>query len=294
MMRSEIRTTGATDRISMTVEALIYARGGGRGHAMRGRSLALLLEQLGIRSAVITRGDGQTLDSARDGERARYLFVDTFPLGWRDELSPDFVRSFPRRVLVSRAMRTAHSSDSLALFDTVLDPYPAEFSEWREVPRGSHAIGYLLRPELRTVRASGEELLIVDPERRASEGFLATCARLAKQSELQLRVTFELPGAISAKKLLVIGAGYNTFYELLSSTADIRFLPVRKRHDDQQRRCALFGKGIASLHELREWLHTPPPARPLPRPVIRTTLAHLAPFLLALLLLVPPLVVSSL
>lgn len=241
----------------MTVDALIYARGGGRGHAARGGALAQVLSALGIRSQLIHR---DTLEAAGILRRAaaHYLFVDTFAEGWRGELSRENLQRFPRRLLVSRYRDDSAGRAFTECYDTVLDPYPRGNSEWPAVPSRSLPVGYLIRNNPPSHCSAANLFTVYDPEKRCSAHLISVFQRLADRFRYQFALHHHFTETICGSKVLMVGAGYNTVYELIGTVQDIRFLPVRKRHDNQHHRCRMLKCGIESLVDLAAWLQQEP------------------------------------
>jgi hypothetical protein len=250
---------------------LICARGGGFGHAARGRELQKRLQAEGLGSLLLIRPGAEACwretgfpFEARpvcpgDERRFATLIMDTFPAGWNGELSPELLASFRRKLLVTRYCRGADPSSWGGAYDRLLNPYPEHFDEWEPslpVSR-SISIGWLVRKPPFAFRFEPGHWCVLDPERRLGDPQRTLFARLANRGGYRLRLIGELPlapDALQFEKLLCVGAGYNLFYELLGMPGDIRFLPVRKRWDDQVRRTRLFRNGIDRLEALEEWL----------------------------------------
>jgi hypothetical protein len=259
----------------MTVEYLIYALGGGHGHARRGLLLQQHLALRGVASVVLVR-PGSDCHFAADYGPRHYaqslddpglvpllrsppprLVVDTFPQGWRGEIESCFLARFEQAYWIARYVKTMEAIPSG--FGRILSPYPEGKDEWDRGLVNAIPTGYLVDSSHWRLSSSGRCFAVFDPEGRCSAPLLTAFARAAKLVGLELAYHSSLSLIVKAAKLLVVGAGYNTFYELLSSANDVRFLPVRKRHDDQFRRVGLFGLGLTHLDQLLPWLDAPHP-----------------------------------
>lgn len=254
-------------------DALIYAIGGGHGHARRGwllqqrwleagRDVVLLIRpgsdsylppSPGRRLYGYSLADGH-LETLRHQPPA-HLVVDTFPRGWRGELTDTLLGRFPQRSWIARYSR---GLDHKPLpYQRILAPYPAPRCEWGDTLEGIRHCGYLTDASHVSVNADAASFTVLDPEGRCAPRLLAIFARLAKAVGLDWHYLRRMPPLLPARKLLVAGAGYHTFYELLGAGTDLRFLPVKKRHDDQFRRAGLFGLSLDQLDQVLPWLAAP-------------------------------------
>lgn len=259
----------------MTAERVwIDARGGGFGHAMRGARLAALLAAEGHLPIVCVRPGserylGRVLEAgapafevrAHDGLPSRReamdtLIVDTFPEGARGEWTADALRPYARRVLCARFRRDG-LPPAAARYDEVWLPYCEAHDEWRGAQRGARYLGLVAGPSPLRVDPGGETLCVFDPGGRLDPGLRDVLARLAREAGRPLVFHAALEGRVEAAKVLVIGAGYNTVYELLREPMDVRFLPLARRFDDQARRARLLGRAADTLEALRDWLRAP-------------------------------------
>jgi hypothetical protein len=258
--------------MATTAEWLIYAIGGGHGHARRGFLLQRLLFRAGISALLLVRpgadrycresaGPRLYAESLADPNLAwlrrrppRRLMVDTFPMGWRGELDAALLGRFEHRVLVAR-----HGHDlpgRMEAYDRVLTPYPEPRSEWDEAPAGAKAAGYVIDAAHLAI-GGGDGFAVLDPEGRCEGRVLALLANAAKRAGLRFDHRRRPDPPFRCRKLLVAGAGYHTFYELLGLGLDLRFLPVRKRHDDQFRRAGRFGVALTRPDQVLPWLAAP-------------------------------------
>lgn len=293
-------------RMSTTADGsfriVIYAVGAGRGHLVRARAIAETLIHHGgsaddhrgtsaLRIAIVAhpaaidreavRPPIETIAScggadALDGLTGDLLIVDSLPHGFRGEISGPFLRRFRRRVFLARYNRelTAESLAPLCdkRYDGIVLPYPEGMSEWDgEVERGRY-VGHLVRTDRVTVVPLADRFTVVDPEGRCTDVLRAAFERIAAASGFELNYVRSYSRTLSGSRLLIIGAGYNAFYELLSSLASlpadrcasatgddrsrpaVRFIPVEKRWDDQRRRTDLYGLTAGSLEQVAAWL----------------------------------------
>jgi hypothetical protein len=260
-----------------TAKTLIYALGGGHGHARRGLLLQQHLAERGITSAVllcpgadrhfpVMFGPRYYAHSLADPQLAPLLrrppphwIVDTFPHGWRGEISADWLARCEQTTWIARHARHL-PLENLPAYSRILAPYPAHISEWDEPPARAQAVGYMIDAAHWRLATDRRSLAVLDPEHRCSGKVLALFARLARRAGLAFDHWRDCNQALSARKWLVIGAGYHAFYELLGLGIDARFLPINKRHDDQCRRAGLFERALMHLDQVLPWLDAAPPA----------------------------------
>lgn len=256
--------------MASTVDTLIYAIGGGHGHARRGWLLQRAMAAQGTASLLLVRpgsdrhlpaGPGPRLHGGSLSEcglgaggwgSPRRIVVDTFAAGWQGDLDARSLARFDRRVLIARYMAAPIAAP--VAYHRVVAPYPAERCEWRGTRPGLAHAGYLLDGSHLRIEPCAGVFAVFDPERRCPPRLLASFDRAAGRAGLAFQLHDSLAHGIQARKLLVVGAGYHIFYETISRGVDVRFLPVRKRHDDQARRTALFGLTLRSLDDLPGWL----------------------------------------
>jgi hypothetical protein len=253
-----------------TADTLIYAIGGGHGHARRGWLVQRELARAGHEAVLVVRprsdihlpgGPGPRLHAESLADRRLLplrrnppprLVVDTFPTGWQGELDHRFLASFSRRSLVAR-FANGLPSPPLA-YDRLIAPYPASRCEWQGGLRAAVHAGYLVDATHVRVEPDDATCTVFDPAGRASPRLRQAFVRLAARAGLRCRFHDSLRDPLRAGKLVVIGAGYHTFYELLGRGLDVRFMPIRKRYDDQSRRAALFGLELRGLDEVFPWM----------------------------------------
>lgn len=255
-----------------SADIVIFAAGGGRGHVTRAlciadavdgaRSICLLVPPAlveEVRCAARMRGKAP-IAVAETSQLGRLtgetLVVDTFAGGPSGEVSGTILRRYRRRVLVAR-YRRGDDSELRARYDTVVIPYPASTCEWRAsgraAPGGIH-VGYILRASaVASARADGR-LLVVDPGFRANATVLRTIRRIAAHYGMRAEHIHRFDDPMTAERYLVVGAGYNLFYEMMRSGVDARFLPVEKRFDDQSLRAVMFGRAVTGPADVAAWL----------------------------------------
>lgn len=256
-----------------TADTLIYALGGGHGHARRGLLIQRLLAEAGRTSIVLLRPGSDVhfphpagprlyaeslaepaLAALRRGPPRR-LVVDTFPGGWRGDLSGEILGQFEHRILVARHARNPPGQS--AAYERVLTPYPAGRSEWAPEPAGARPAGYVIDASHVVAEPGGKSFTVFDPAARCEGRAMALLAELARRAGLVFDHRRSLDRPLRCRKLLVIGAGYHTFYELLGKGLDLSFLPLRKRWDDQFRRVARYGLELTRLAQVLPWLAAP-------------------------------------
>lgn len=270
-----LTTTATTKKaVATTADWLIYAIGGGHGHARRGWLLQRLLAQAGQTAVLLIRpGSDGHLPNDRlpriQGESLaephlrhllehppQGLIADTFPKGWRHELAPGLLARFANRVWLARHSRSHGLADARG-FHRLLSPYPADRCEWDgELPGCRHA-GYIVDASHLNLHHARDRFVLVDGEGRCNARLLELFRTAARRAGLQFDLQRQLHRPIGAAKLLVVGAGYHSVYECLGSPVDVRFLPIHKRHDDQPGRARRFGRALQSLDALLPWLVAP-------------------------------------
>ncbi len=257
----------------MTVEYLIYAIGGGHGHARRGLLLQQHLALRGLASVVLLRPGSDRHFAADFGPRhyaqsfddpglvpllrkpPPRLVVDTFPQGWRGEIESRFLARFEQAYWIARYVKAMEAIPSG--FGRILSPYPEGKDEWDRRLVNAIPTGYLVDSSHWRLSSSGRCFAVFDPEGRCNRQLLSAFSLAAHKTGLDFAYHRQLNQPLNTAKLLVVGAGYHTFYELLGQEVDVRFLPIHKRHDDQFRRVGLFGLGLTHLDQLLPWLDAP-------------------------------------
>lgn len=243
---------------SQSVTARVYAVGGGRGHAVRGHAVQQLLLRSGIDTELRTRfyRPDVVVDQTN---RGRILIVDTFPRGWRNELTPSLLDSYKGKVFLARYSTTTDWQYVRKHYDLVAYPYRGGWNEWPRPPLPGICIGMPLRSDPFAASQGSAAFVVLDPEGRCSHQLIDCFERIARGAGLDFQLRSATSQVTPSHKLLVVGAGYNTFYELISLDIDVRFLPVRKRHDDQLRRCQTHSGDLhcTSLTELALWISAP-------------------------------------
>ncbi|MFN8392129.1 MAG: hypothetical protein U0136_17690 [Bdellovibrionota bacterium] len=254
----------------MIADVVICARGGGLGHAARGIAAAEVLERDGREPLLLLRPGldveklrmpGWLLKKTRfcslselSGVTGQALLVDTFPSGWRENISPTVLKRFDERILLARYAEGASYALVAEWFDAVLFPYSQTYSEWNLPPFSGIPIGFVIRPQPAFNQTPNGKLAFIDTEHRCQEGLLNQITEHARVAGYELSVFFDLSREIYAEKFLFAGAGYNMFYEALERKLDARFIPVEKRYDNQRKRADGFRLNLNGLPDLDRWL----------------------------------------
>lgn len=260
----------------MTAEArvLFDARGGGHGHAMRARMLAEMLIDAGHHVTLHLRAGSDLhvstrarVELDRDGpprlDGYDTLIVDTFARGFGGEWDADALARVPRRVLIARYRRDGEA-DPDRLYHELWLPYCEAHDEWPTRTPQARYLGLLARTLPLRIDPQSRSWVVFDPGGRVNRELHEVFARLARETGRPLEIVPSLSGSLRAGKLLCVGAGYGTTYELCRLTGDVRFLPLARRYDDQHRRAALLNRDVGSLPELRAWLARDGEPRALP------------------------------
>lgn len=246
----------------MTARLVMWAPGGGFGHATRAVALAarlgaraLVLHQApepveapaGVRLRRIPAGWDPARAAralARLARAADALVVDTFPAGVAGEVTDEVLRAARRRVLVKRHVRRASYPDHDALaarFDEELLPYPAGGCEWDGEARGVH-VGHLLRD------------LPLAPGPEAALCVLGDAARLPAAWRARLAGARHVRGRVAAlppaRRYLSVGAGYHATYELARLGRPHGLVPLERRWDDQFRRAGRAARAVLTRADL--------------------------------------------
>ena len=257
--------------MSTTVDVCIYAVGGGLGHAVRGSTVQLHLSKAGATSVLIVRegiasehlppvselskqlhrivySDGSA--TVLSEITAQTLVIDTFADGWKDELTLAVLQRFRKVVFLARFQRDAVLPRRM----NMLIPYASRCCEWGEISFPGTHVGFLLRSDMLSLRVEGNDLLVVDPYRRTTERFISACQGIAARRGCSFRLVHDFKRELRGRRFLFIGAGYNTFYEALMTSAPLRFMPLKKRYDNQSRRVEMWNLAVRSPLELDDWL----------------------------------------
>jgi hypothetical protein len=253
-----------------TAEACVFAPGAGTGHLVRAVALVRELEAAGYRVRAFASPTTRwgLLEAARCGVRpiedagralrrgGDLLVVDTFPCGLDGSITPAVTARFAKASLVARYARTTDWQEAAERYHEVLDPYPEGRSEWPERPAHPNvrSIGWVLHPEPLTIRREPKLLTVLDPGSRLDTERREAVVRTAKEAGYRVQMLADHTRRFSADRVLTIGAGYQSVYELVASGVDFRAVPLSRRHDDQVRRVELLRRGMAGTEELARWL----------------------------------------
>lgn len=202
------------------------------------------------------------------------LVVDTFPQGFTGDLDAASLTRFRTRVLVARYRRDAVRDEHTA-YHRVWAPYPRELDEWPTPLADAVYTGWLARPTPVAVESTDPDWVILDTGKRIGAPLRAVFERLAERVQRPLRWVYDLDVPLRAGKLLVVGAGYATVYELGRAAIDLRFMPLQRRWDDQHRRVRRLDRAVESLDALQAWLRRPSTPRALPSLYLRPSLLEL-------------------
>jgi hypothetical protein len=229
---------------------LVYAVGGGRGHAARARRIAELLGGAEIVDAI---PNGTTRDEWRRAIAAKLdaidlLIVDTFPAGVARELDDELLARATKRALVVRHVKAGSYDgyDDLArAYDVRVAPYPAPLCENDCALCTAHA-GFLVRD------------VAIDPRHRAACVVVGDARALAPGVRARIPhgahvASSPFDALPSAAAYLAIGAGYNLTYELFLAGARAAHVPFERRYDDQFARADRIGRAIHSSRDLERF-----------------------------------------
>lgn len=282
---------------------LIYALGGGAGHAVRGARLGAALSQLGVRSTLLVADHAlawaqgvaprvvglaapdpgapaearrlalrRAVEGALDESQAEVLVVDTFPGGILGELGP--LPEVKRSVFMSRLRSTDRAFyASCAGFDLVVDLEP-NLGWFRERALGLGPVVRRLEPALAEVDVA---IVVSEPSQRAALSRLG--GRLGALRTVYITPSSGLRSSYSAR--LVIGpCGYNLCYELAAAGIWHVAIPAKRAYDDQRLRAAQLGLSVSSPEALerRVWALLSGGERP---PTLTFDHQHLARALIA-------------
>lgn len=252
---------------------LVYALGGGLGHAVRGAGIASALREAGVAALAWVRAEAAPHVAAHAGvvhacERpaspaalraalgdlmtrfeATHLVVDTFPEGILGELQRPAVPA----MVVLRARRDGKRREflrSLDAYERRLDVEPS--LGWLE-PGSAETSPPAARPLTRKPSQTGALLVASDP--RLAAYFHRLRRRLSSRGVVvdmvegsQAPLTED---ALSAR--VVVGpAGYNLTYELASLGTWHIAMPLARRFDDQPKRARAVAIVCDSPEQLEE------------------------------------------
>lgn len=277
----------------MTV--VLYALGGGFGHAVRACSLARALERRGSRAVVLLpegkvtvaeavgarchplarRSSASALradvDAALSALSPSHLIVDALPAGVLRELTP--LPDVPRRTLLLRLHTRLAASDTRGFHDVIdLEAH----LDWR--PGGIAAESFppvtaAAATTTGTLPSADVALLPGGDPRLAS--FLKRLADSLRRRDLRVAVDDGCPAPpsqwVSSGPRVVVGAaGYNLVYETLAHGVWHVAIPRPRAFDDQRRRASAVAEVASSPHDVerRVLQHL---ERAQPRPLVVET-----------------------
>jgi len=242
---------------------VVYALGGGHGHAVRGALIAADLERRGVACRLLVRSEcgpiaralaptaiirsiGETeppelqriVREAIDAHEATDMLVDTFPEGLLGELN---TRIAVRRWAVLRLRRDALSPSFLR----ALEHYHAVADVEPDLDWLPHVRVARLTPLSRRIEVGGEGVALID-----ADGLDAFLSRLAQRLSHHVPVV-RVKEWIHRVPPVVIGpSGYNLTYELARAGAFHLALPRPRAFDDQRRRAAAVAELVESPEAL--------------------------------------------
>ena len=234
----------------MTAKALLYAVGGGWGHAKRAFVLAESLETLGYGITIVLSPNLKDFFSPKIKNKTllferwnslnlkfsdyQLVIVDTFPRGTQQEIQLSDLLKIEKRILITRINTETQWEKQAAVFSDYWSPYPDEYKEWTHAFSDKEkSLGWVVGPSFSFEK--GKALLIVDPRQLLPSFLRKRFAHLCKRSNLDCEIEENLipEKKYSAKKILWVGAGYNSIYEHVGGAADIKFIPLKRRFDNQ-------------------------------------------------------------
>lgn len=248
---------------------VIYACGGGHGHLVRAINYATLVSAgyqiihiLCYKKAIefapkLPKNTSLYFESWSEFIKVHDfhcsdLVMDTFPLGHKGEVSIEDLELFQNTRLMARYSESVEHREHHHLFDEILLPY-GEVSEWGSEVEGTK-IGVLTKENPCHIVAKKGNFAFVDPGKKIPQATIRKLTWLCLKNGMELNYYSKFDQEIMGEKVLVIGAGYNTFYELYQQSENIRFLPLKKKYDNQFKRVELYSKGVTSLDEVLNWI----------------------------------------
>jgi hypothetical protein len=238
---------------------------------VRGLEVCRVLESLGVRSLLVVseharrfvRAIGSEIfvlsssvikELQNECQRFSGIVVDSFPLGIRGELL-GFVERFRRSAFIARYRKGGIPQEELKDYSAIVAPYCEETDEWGgQISAARHAGLIIKQDRVKLSSPQNSQFIVFDTGGRCSSHFLSLLRRCATRAGLELHIKQEIPEWCAAQKILFIGAGYNTFYETCGQSADVRYVPLHRRWDDQHARVSRYGLGVLSPQELEVWL----------------------------------------
>lgn len=284
---------------STAPRAVIYALGGGRGHATRSARLAgwfetgwevHLIWPSRLRGFLCTH-PVHHLDAAEEVApllrqlKPDLLLVDTFPRGLMGELVPPCPAWLIGRWLKPAYAARPEVQASLDNYEAILS---VELTPW---DRGHH-LGPVVGPPAPSGSGRGIVWLgsgPVEEQRRVCQ-FLSKEVTVAAPDLQQPRA--DLPTLLAGADLVISAAGYNAYHEIVQSGRPVIFWPQDRRYDQQHiRATGKLGPAPRGWHRcvhdlaglklaLSQWREEKPkPAEPLPLARPDAFQTHLARFL---------------
>ena len=286
------------------MKILIYSLGGGWGHLTRAAALAnalgpnesahiltnspysgivqsampdLAIEQVSTREEALAIIDASSLD---------ILIVDTFPRGLGGELAQLLPRSRAKKILIHRDLSPAYIAWAAGLREFVADQYdlilcPGESGPFADLPQARATAPWLVRAPIE-IDSPAPVIVCASGNSDELEWYGEVASLLSREVDLRCLAP-DLPPRcprnlwirhwpaidwISAARVAIGSAGYNTVSECLATGTPLIARPWPRKYDRQRERAAR-SKGViivetaseaasAALKELAQ----PAPQRP--------------------------------
>ena len=253
----------------------IYAIGGGHGHATRSISLAKELHKQKKYKQIELLCSKESVKYIRDlpsfiklhhmswldflrlkvKDFRSDLIVDTFPCGVVNEIDKEHLGYFKSTHIVARYNSKEADKENYQCYDQVWLPYLELNCEWEgSFSKDAKYIGLQVdKDKVKCIFESGKFVLI-DPYKIIPSELKIKIRDFSQNEGFEYSYLTRFTKDIYAEKVFVIGAGYNTFYEWLDSPVDIKFMPLKRKYDDQYYRAKRYNKDLCSLVEFIDWI----------------------------------------
>jgi hypothetical protein len=253
---------------------LIYALGGGRGHATRAGLLCSAMEAAGHealalvrqgaegwagpRAVAVGRQGGEelaaTIAAAVDTHRPDAVLVDVFPGGLLDELAPEGGRLFG---VPAALMLRLHNEADTEGFKALARAYALRIDlepslAWLPDDLDALPLGPVAR-SLPLPEVSPRILLVPGADASLAEQLNGSIDELAVYDDAELHWIAPHEAAdleLGPGDVVVGRAGYNLCWEIAGAGARHVALPAERRWDDQQRRAAAMATVVSRPAEL--------------------------------------------